>query len=230
MDPWDIDIGTLSKSFLDKLKKLKEMDFRISGKVVLAAAILLRLKSHKLVKEDLTELDRIIAMSEQTHEEFYEELEGNLYDERGTAGLQQGKNIPQLIPHTPQPRKRKVSVYDLVEALQKALDVKQRRSFNLHEIDVKIPEHTIDISDVIEKIYTEIRDYFLNQKGQKLAFSQLIKSDNREEKIYTFIPLLHLSNQGKVDIEQEKHLAEIYVTLSQRSTTSTGPDTLPEVS
>lgn len=216
MDPWDIDIGTLAQQFLDSLKKLKAMDFRISGKVVLAAAILLRLKSTKLVKEDLGELDRIIAMSEQTQEEFYDELEQGLYDE--PHGTTEKPNYT-LIPHTPQPRKRKVSVYDLVEALQKALEVKRRRSFTLHDVEITIPEHTIDISEVIEKIYNEVRDYFLTratEKGAKLAFSKLIKSDNREEKIYTFVPLLHLSNQGRVLLEQEKHLAEIYVQLQNQ--------------
>lgn len=223
MDPWDIDIGMLSQRFLDKLKKLKEMDFRISGKVVLAAAILLRLKSHKLVKEDLTELDRIIAMSEQTQEEFYEELEQGTYDETGTSSMH-GKGTPyRLVPHTPQPRKRKVSVYDLVDALQKALEVKRRRSFNLHDIEIKIPEHTVDITEIIEKIHAEIKAYFFEKKESKLPFSLLVKSDKREEKIYTFIPLLHLSNQGRINLEQEKHLAEIYVMLNNTTTALPSP-------
>ena len=58
MNPWDIDIATLSKKFMDMLKKLKEMDFSVSGKIILAAALLLRLKSSKLVDEDILELDR----------------------------------------------------------------------------------------------------------------------------------------------------------------------------
>ena len=54
MNPWDIDISLLSKKYLDIVKTLKEMDFRISGKVILAAAILLKLKSkHLLEKQDI---------------------------------------------------------------------------------------------------------------------------------------------------------------------------------
>ena len=49
MNPWDIDLNQLSKKFLQKLKELKEMNFRISGKVILAASILLKLKSEKLI-------------------------------------------------------------------------------------------------------------------------------------------------------------------------------------
>ena len=45
MDPWDIDIGILTKRFIEIFKKAKELDFRIPGKVVLACAILLRMQS-----------------------------------------------------------------------------------------------------------------------------------------------------------------------------------------
>ena len=36
MDPWDIDVSMLAQKFLEMLQKLKELDFRISGKMVLA--------------------------------------------------------------------------------------------------------------------------------------------------------------------------------------------------
>jgi len=32
MDPWDIDVTILSQKFLEMLTKLKELDFRISGR------------------------------------------------------------------------------------------------------------------------------------------------------------------------------------------------------
>jgi len=42
MDPWDIDIAKLTKLFIDKLKNLKKFNFKVSGKAVLAAALLLK--------------------------------------------------------------------------------------------------------------------------------------------------------------------------------------------
>src|SRR3972149_9551593 len=60
MDPWDIDVSTLTQKYIDMLRTIKEHDFRVSGKVLLAAAILLKLKSNKLVGEDLSELDRLL--------------------------------------------------------------------------------------------------------------------------------------------------------------------------
>ncbi len=209
MDPWDVDISSLAKRFLEMVKQLKEMDFKISGKIILAAAILLRLKSNKLLTDDLGELDRLIAMSEQTEEEFYDELE-HQYLEKGRIVTDEEKF--KLVPRTPQPRKRKVSVFDLVEALQQALDVKKRRVIRHAEWEqstMTIPVKQRDITDMIGKIYESIMVYFMEKKSQKMQFSQLVPSNSREDKVYTFIPLLHLTNQLRVSLEQEYHLAEI---------------------
>lgn len=209
MNPWDVDITALAKRFLEMIRQLKEMDFKISGKIILAAAILLRLKSNKLLTDDLGELDRLIAMSEESGEEFYEELEERFL-EKGRIITDQEKF--KLIPRTPQPRKRKVSVYDLVEALQQALDVRKRRlkkHIDLDHTDVVIPEKKHDITDLIGHIYEQVLHYFMSKNLQKMTFSQLVPSDSREDKIYTFIPLLHLTHQQKVSLQQEYHLADI---------------------
>ena len=47
IDPWDVDISVLAREYIDIVKKLKEHNFRLSGKVILASAILLRLKSEE---------------------------------------------------------------------------------------------------------------------------------------------------------------------------------------
>src|SRR3989344_4053279 len=102
MDPWDIDISLLTQKYIEMLKSLKEHDFRVSGKVLLAAAILLKIKSTRLVGEELTELDRLlIGVEEQMDELGFEE----------NAGIEKLGEIPSLIPRTPQPRKRKASLF-----------------------------------------------------------------------------------------------------------------------
>jgi segregation and condensation protein A len=213
MDPWDVDISVIAKKFLDMLKTFKKMDFRIPGKVILAAAILLKMKSSRLVGEDIAELDRLINSSEKTEEEFYEELEHDL-----AGGVVVDEEKPYLIPRSPQPRKRKVSIYDLVDALNKALEVKHRRILNVipPAPDVEIPHKDVDISVTIKNVYVQIRDYFTKNKKGRLTFSQLIPSPSKEDKIYTFVPLLHLANQRKIDLEQEIHFGEIDKLLLER--------------
>ena len=57
MNPWDISISLLTEKYLKRVQELQEHNFFISGKVVLAASILLKIKSIKLVDENLAQFD-----------------------------------------------------------------------------------------------------------------------------------------------------------------------------
>ena len=82
MNPWDINVSLLAQRFLDMLRKLKEMDFRVSGKIILAAAILLKIKSNRLVHEDITNLDKLFAPDEEDEEGLLDELTDEFKEER----------------------------------------------------------------------------------------------------------------------------------------------------
>ena len=205
MNPWDIDVGLLARRYLETLKKMKEMNFFISGKVVLASAILLKIKSYKLVEEDISNLDSILFKNEReydvdlTEEESYEEREDLKVD---------------LVLKTPHSRKRKVGIDDLIGALEKALEVDKRRivrKMREREIDVEIPEKKIDISKLIKNIFDRIKNVL--SKKEVVMFSELIEDDKRENKIAIFVPLMYLSNQQKVDLNQREHFSDIEITL-----------------
>ncbi len=213
MDPWDVNIGLLTKKYIELLKKVKELDFKISGKVVLAAALLLRIKSKKLIGGDLDEFDRMLAGETTNEDDFYDDL----------AAMRDASQIPEeerinLIPRTPQPRKRKVSVYDLVNALEKALEVKKRRIIkSIPTLEVEIPKKTTDVGLRIKQVYNRILDFFLAENGKKLTFNQLLPSEEKEDKILTFRPLLHLANNRKIDLEQTEHFGEIGIRIKSKA-------------
>jgi len=205
MNPWDIDVGLLARRYLETLKKMKEMNFFISGKVVLASAILLKIKSYKLIEEDISKLDSILFKNEKeydvdlTEEESYEEKEDLKVD---------------LVLKTPHSRKRKVGIDDLIGALEKALEVDKRRivrRMREREIDVEIPEKKVDISKLIKNIFDRIKNAL--SKKEVVMFSELIEDNKRENKIATFVPLIYLSNQQKVDLNQKEHFSDIEITL-----------------
>jgi len=204
MNPWDIDVSVLSKNYVKKIRELQEHDFRLSGKVLLAAAILLKIKSDRLLGEDLSYFDSLLHESEETEESL-------LFEEN--ASIIGNEQIPQLIPRTPQPRQRKVNIYDLVDALEQALEVKKRRVLaNIPPQPIGAPKKTKNISVIVTDVYDRIKTFFASNKG-RLTFSQLIPSDSREDKVYTFIPLLHLSNQRKVDLHQFQNFGEIEIMM-----------------
>ncbi len=207
MNAWDINISLLTKKYIETIKKLKELDFRVSGKMLLAAAILLKIKSNKLVGEDIEYLDRLISQEDEEELTFEEDLEPRAQEE-----------LPKnLIPRTPQPRKRKVSIHDLMGALEKALEVKRRRVLkSIPPMNVEIPEKKRDISSIIKEIYGKIKIFFWEHRKDRLTFSKLIpEGATKEDKISTFIPLLHLTNQRKIDLFQQKHFGEIDIILKK---------------
>lgn len=215
MDPWNVDVTLITKKYLDTIKNLKDLDFRISGKIVLASAILVKIKSNRFFNEDMSILDQIIASTQEDDyltDDMYDDLEGAYQNELAQELVE---HKPKVFPRTPQPRQRAVSVYELVEALEKALNVKARRKFTItgQKINVQIPEVKREITAIMQDIFEEITKFFEEKIQDNMAFRHLLPSNNKEDKVMTFIPLLHLENQRKINLKQDGHFTEIYIEL-----------------
>lgn len=210
MDPWNIDLSLLANKYLETVKKLKTHNFLISGKVILASAILLRIKANKLLLEDISNLDSQL---------FQQDIE-SLGDFEDIPLSEIKPDEVTIIPKLPQPRKRKVSMQDLLSALNKALEVKKRRIIR-HERynyvpEMKIPEKTYDISKKIKQLYEQILNFFKKSVGKEnLTFTKLANTENKQDKIHTFIPLLHLDAQEKVNLDQKEHFGEIEILMGK---------------
>lgn len=212
MDPWNLDVKVVSRKFLTLLSEMQEYDFRLSGKMILAAAFFLKIKSDKLLTEDIHELDTMME-PDDFHDEFDDIEPPKFADEN-----------PELIPRTPQPRRRKVSVEDLASALEKALQKEQktymrnaykaRKQAEEDELgSMEAPEKKRDISEVIDEVYTKVVTHL--KKIRRVTFKHMIENENRDHKVQTFVPLLHLDNQGKVNLHQEEHFGDIEVKVDE---------------
>ena len=211
MNPWDIDISRLAERFLVMLNKLKEMDFRVSGKMVLTSSLLLKIKSDQLMNGDLQDFDDLINGVQE--EEFLDEeaSEFEQYD------LNQFLNDQKkLVPRSPQPRERKVSVYDLVDALDAALRTDARRQSALasmrSEKEVEVPRKVFDLGETMERLQGQLKKLFTKKKST-VPFTDLLTSDTKEDKVFTFLPLLHLENHQKVNMLQKEHFGPIDVEI-----------------
>jgi segregation and condensation protein A len=211
MDPWNIDIGILCKSYLEKIKELEQNNFHISSKLLLAAALLLRIKSEILLNKYIREIDNVLFPQEEQIKKLIERIEINEDD------------IPILSPKTPLPRFKKVTIQELIDALDTAIKTETRRIDK--EIAKKQAERMsyvdmpkfrrINIKERIRRFYAKVLSSFKNPQHKdslKLPYSYFT-GDSKEEKLACFLPMLYLSNHGKVWLEQEKHYAEIYLYL-----------------
>ena len=213
MNPWDVDISMLSQKYIQIIKEMQEHDFRISGKILLAAAFLLKMKSAYLVDHDIAHLDRLIGQNDGSDEsEIFEELEN---------GEKRVREQFSLVPRNPQPRTRKVSLQELVDALQRAMQSRKRILAQQRPVKFVMPTRKMDILGVIRDLYHKISYYTVKENTDTLTFSKLLPPRaGRQEKVYTFIPLLHLETQHKLAMAQEKPFEEISVTLLKKKNSS----------
>jgi len=123
LDPWDIDIIKLTDSFLKYIEGLKTLDFRIPAKVVLVAAILLKLKSD------------ILSPLKVEGTEYYSE-DMKMLDEYEQIKLEL-ENM-ELKPPMERHVKRKVTIDELIDALRKAMKVKQKKDIIRRKLGKRI--------------------------------------------------------------------------------------------
>jgi len=185
---------------------MEERDFFVSSKVLLAASFLLRIKSEILLNKYIKSIDEILFGNKQEEKKYpLERIE--LEDE-----------IPELIPRSPFPRFKKVTLQELLESLNKAIITENRRIKKeivnknaLRESSISLPRRKFSIKDKILEI-TKILEAHFNSKEEhkKITFTELAGQD-KEKRIEHFSPLLYLENQKKIWLEQPGHFEEIYI-------------------
>ncbi|MFC2142862.1 segregation/condensation protein A [Candidatus Aenigmatarchaeota archaeon] len=188
MDPLNIDIVKLANSFSLYLGRLKGFDFRIPARFILIAAILLRMKAELLLEEEEEKI--------RQQEEKIPKI--NLED------------IPQLLPPIMRKTTKKVGINELITALEKTFAFKEKKE----EKKLRLRRKVIALIDDEEDIEEKIRGIFekIMRKGST-TFSELLPSWNRKDIVDTFLPLLYLSNRGKISCNQEEFFKEIYISI-----------------
>lgn len=200
MDPWNLDIMSLSKGFADYISGIKELDFRIPAKWVIIACMLLRMKSDhiKILKmdedaEEFTDLDELEELAEIEEAEV-ERLE-----------LDPLEVIPKRKPV------RQVTITELVSSLKKVIKAEKRREFKLQKRKDNIKISSDDITRRIDNLYSKIGDMLTTIKESEVKFSKLVGQWKRGKVVDTFLPLVHLDHEKKVACRQDKIFEEIFI-------------------
>ncbi len=193
LDPWNIDIVEIVNKYIEAVKSFKVMDLRIPANIILAAAVLLRLKSDML--------------SLFAPEEEMQELEEGF--------VRPSVVVDELTVRLKPPMKRKIALVELIHALEEAMKIKEGKATQklLNNVIMPIKFDDIDIEKEIEILHGEIEKRV--DKKNMTTFSYLSKEINFKDNVITglFIPLLFLTNKGKIQLMQEEFFGEIIIQL-----------------
>ncbi|PIV68167.1 MAG: hypothetical protein COS07_04975 [Candidatus Aenigmarchaeota archaeon CG01_land_8_20_14_3_00_37_9] len=202
LDPWDVDLVKLTDTFLKYIERIETLDFRIPAKVVLVAAVLLKMKAEVAWP----------TIRQRPTEYSFESLQDDLtsYEE-----IKQKLQQMTLEPGPIRIVKRKVTLDELLGALTKAVKVEDRRETRKKTLGKRI-RRQIDMSEEdIEKrinaLMFEIDSFLLQLGSDKVEFSKLVKTWDRDQIVGTLLPILYLATRGKVGTEQEDFFKEILI-------------------
>ena len=192
---YDLDIAKLADSFISRVQKIEETDFFVSGRVLLAASLLLRLKADRVLAQLMLLDDLLFGRKDKEAKE-----KRKLYIDMS--------ELPEILPRTPLQRARRITLEELMQALEKAMQVHERRvqrkvkeEFYEREIHAVLPRTTINVTDKIKEVFDKIKDFFLRK----------IPSSNKEDDKVKFFPnkikqISEFSNFS--DLNQEFHNEE----------------------
>ncbi len=195
LTPWNINIAYLLTTFLEEMEKSKEVDFRASGVALDSSALIYLMKSKLLLK----------------------------LEEPPPPPKPPKDFLPPPLFLPLRHELTSTTIKHLLEALDEAL-----KDGKLTMQKEMIPEPVLpDPSDVlpqvdlylmeIERQMEELYDSLSRRvKGAGIIeFSTLIKDKMRLEAIRTFILLLFLAQDKRIDLWQDEENEEIYIAIGE---------------
>ncbi len=191
--PWDVNLAHILNSFLVEMKKIGYIDFTASGVALLSSATIYRMKSELILKlEEPPELPK----------------------ERVVDFVPPPIQMPFRYEYTT------TTLDDLLRALEGALKVEPRALAEQSQIAElasaplileELDSFLVEIDQHVEKLHQRIHG--LLEEKKRITFSLLTEGLKRRDIIRTFLMLLFLASDRKIDLVQGEEFGEILITL-----------------
>jgi chromatin segregation and condensation protein Rec8/ScpA/Scc1 (kleisin family) len=203
LTPWNINIAYLLTSFLEEMEKAGQIDFRASGVALDSSALVYLMKSNLLLK----------------------------LEEPPPPPKPPQDFLPPPLPLPLRHELTSTTIRHLLEVLDDILKGEKLVPFEKTVTEPLLPTpseilpqldlYLIEIELQMEKLYASLSER-VGGAGI-IEFSAFIKKTSRLEAVRTFILLLFLAQDGKVNLWQNEETEEIYVTVNLTSLESKQP-------
>ncbi len=220
IDPWNIDIVEITDKYLMHLFQSKAQNLRLTGRTLLFAAILLKLKSNVLEGID------VLDFEPQHDEDFnYEDDMPLDYSDDDYIPTNNVISIDEVLQRRTSVRlnhNRVVTLRDLIRQLEfyEMLDKKQSLK-NAHERAKRRVQNYARLTP--EDIINLAHDEYIENGVQRLKanLSEILNRQDKIElneltllgmdKISAYISLLFLTVESDYDLEQDEFYSDLYV-------------------
>ena len=229
IDPWNVDIVDVTDKYLAHLFQMKAQNLRLTGRTLLFAAILLRLKSNVLEGIDANQIEGLNEYDEENFDDF--ELEDDNWndEEINTNNVISLDEVLQRRTSIRLNRSRMVNLKDLIKQLQFYEELDRKQSLkNAHERakrrvrsyarltpdDIVNLAHDEYIEKSVEVLHENLKKIFETEEKVELNTLTLLGLD----KISAYIALLFLTAEPEADIDlyQEEFYGELYAVPYKR--------------
>ena len=196
LDPWDIDIGKIAVDYISTITKMKLMDLSVPANILFAASYLLKLKSEYM--------------------QIFPENVANETEVDGGYPRRVLPEIPNLVVRSRHLPYRKITLQDLMDALDDAIKIEEKR-----EVAAKSFAPQLKINIDMEDIYNKMDiAYKVFEKGadseRSVLFSKISKGMDTDSMIFDiFLPMLFLEQNGKLSLFQDPFFGEIIIRLEK---------------
>jgi len=229
IEPWDIDIVTVTDKFLDRLD---EADLRTSGRALFYASVLLRMKSDAMLSDDdpaeaEPEPWEAAARGEETpidpgadpFAELDAEMERRL-DRKRARGMPQ--TLDELVRDLREAERdtwwKESREYDTSDSPQgfsrgtQELDYRAGDEFRMDDepsvADVTGTAHAEDIDTIIDDVYGACLEQWEAGRDEVL-YDEIAESGGT--RVETFLGLLFLAHRGQVRLQQDDLFGDLWV-------------------
>lgn len=220
IDPWNIDIVDITDKYLTHLVQSKANNLRLTGRTLLFAAILLKLKSNILEGIDPNEFEAVQDNNEFEYDDDWEgasELDNEPISTNNVISIEE---VLQRRTSVRLNRNRVVTLKDLIRQLEfyEQLDRKQSLKNSLERAKRRVKSYAkLSSDDIINLAHDE---YIEN--SVKILHENLIKIFEKEEKIElntltllgmdkisAYIALLFLAASSDFELVQDEFYSEL---------------------
>jgi segregation and condensation protein A len=208
-NPWDIDIGILTDSYLEKVKEMQMINFEVPGTIILVGSVLLKLKSDIVSGQTFIFEESLAGGEEEMDEDLVADIDDITGEPLPPSSIEDNELLVRRIP------KRKVTLPELIVFLKRVVTQVEKKETTWktekeRRIEVQVAKKNVE--RIMREVYREIRKL---SKGEKTTFKKLVNDWNKESVVAYLMPVLHLANKDKITVEQKEIFGDIFLSANQ---------------